>query len=165
MSSVTDIRSHQRVARMPRPGSTLRGWLYRLGWHGALVDDRTRLDSGLAREAAPPELPVLDPSLQRRFRVRILGAVAFLLLALAGSAWLMRHRAPAAPNVPQARHRASQRGQPASALPLNQGFESLPNQSRFLGNAGELLGRAYEIVVKDNSSSHRNFQCIKSSIK
>jgi HlyD family secretion protein len=102
MSSVTDIRSHQRIARTPRPGSTLRGWLYRLGWHGALVDDRTRLDNGLARDAAAPDLPVLDPALQRRFRIRILGGIAFLLLCLVGSAWLMRHRTPAAPTLPAA---------------------------------------------------------------
>lgn len=99
MNSVTDIRSHVRRARIAPPGSTLRRWLHRLGLQGVLVDDRARMDNGLARELAEPEFPVLDPVQQRRLRIRILLGLGFLVVALAVSAWLMRHRSPPAPTV------------------------------------------------------------------
>src|SRR5438552_17743623 len=67
---------------------------------------------------------------------------------------------PPAWNILQLRHCASQRRQSASAFPLDEGFESFTNQRRFLRYPSELLGNAYEIVIKCKGCSHRRLQAL-----
>src|SRR6266849_2229209 len=61
---------------------------------------------------------------------------------------------PAARDMLQFRHGALQGCQSQGALPLDQGLERLTNQRRFLRHPGELLGDAYEIVIKRNCCPH-----------
>ena len=63
---------------------------------------------------------------------------------------------PAARNTLQPRHGATERCQSSGTFPLNQRFERFANQSRFLSDAGELLGNAEEIIVKGEGCSHRH---------
>jgi|HubBroStandDraft_6_1064221.scaffolds.fasta_scaffold48414_4 hypothetical protein len=58
-------------------------------------------------------------------------------------------------NILQFRHCASEGSQSAMALPLDEGFESFTNQRLFLCYPSELLGDAYEIVIKRNGCSRR----------
>jgi hypothetical protein len=61
---------------------------------------------------------------------------------------------PAAWNILQLRHCATQRRQSAGAFPLDESFEIFPKQCGFVRQPGELLGNAYEIIVEYNSGSH-----------
>src|SRR5712692_6740067 len=61
---------------------------------------------------------------------------------------------PVAWNAFQIRHRAAEEGQSAGALALDESFQRLANQSRFLRHAGELLSGAYEIVIQRKRRSH-----------
>jgi hypothetical protein len=54
---------------------------------------------------------------------------------------------PAAGNILQLRHGASQGRQSAGAFSLDEGFESFTNQRGFFRYASEFLGNAYEIVI------------------
>src|SRR6266487_6377087 len=65
---------------------------------------------------------------------------------------------PAAWNILQLRHCASQGRQSASAFSLDEGFESFTNQRRFLRYPGELLCNADEVVIECNGCSHRKLQ-------
>jgi RNA polymerase sigma factor (sigma-70 family) len=65
---------------------------------------------------------------------------------------------PAAWNILQFGHRASQGRQSARAFPFDEGFESFTNQRCFLRDSGELLGNAYQIVIKRNGGSQRILQ-------
>src|SRR5258708_29805775 len=62
---------------------------------------------------------------------------------------------PAARNILESWHGASERCEPASAFTLNEGFQCFANQCSFLRDTSEFLGEAYEIVVKYNCCSHR----------
>ena len=65
---------------------------------------------------------------------------------------------PAAWNILQFGHCASEGRQSASALPFDKGLESLTDQRRFLCDPSKLLGNAYEIVIQRNGGSHGELQ-------
>src|ERR1700685_594267 len=65
---------------------------------------------------------------------------------------------PAAWNILQSGHCASEGRQSTSAFPLDESFEGFTNQRRFLRYPSKLLGDAYEIVIQRNCCSHRELQ-------
>src|ERR1700730_8424628 len=67
--------------------------------------------------------------------------------------WFSR---PATRNTLQSGHCACQRRQSAGAFALDERLESFTNQRSFLGDSGELLGNADEIVIECNGCPHRN---------
>ena len=72
---------------------------------------------------------------------------------------------PAAWNILQLGHCASQGRQSACAFPLDEGLESFTNQRRFLRHPSEFLGDAYEIVIQRKGCSHRGTPGTDYSIK
>ena len=61
---------------------------------------------------------------------------------------------PAARNILQFWHCASQGRQSAGAFPLDKGLESLTDQRRLLRHPSEFLGDADEIVIQRYGCSH-----------
>jgi hypothetical protein len=56
----------------------------------------------------------------------------------------------------QSGHGASESGEAAGALALDEGFEGLANEGGLLFDAGELLGGADEVVIEGDGGSHRH---------